>query len=182
MAKARKSALFLSISAFNTVGTVLFLTLNSTIMKNRLTLWTISLLALIVLLPACNKDDDDPPAKTKTELLTTGTWKFSTATSSGIDVSSQIPACIRDNTYTFVVAGGAGTLNEGATKCNAADLQSSPFTWNWASNETVLHVSTVLLPGGSNDFTVVSISETQLVVSQIINVGVPLPVLVTLVH
>ena len=172
----------MSISAFNTVGTVLFLTLNSTIMKNRLTLWTIGLLALIVVLPSCDKDDDDPPStKTKTELLTTGTWKFSTATSSGADVSSQIPACIRDNTYTFAVAG-TGTLNEGATKCNSADPQTSNFTWNWASNETVLHVSTVLLPGGNNDFTVVSISETQLVISQVINVGIPLTVLVTLIH
>ena len=181
MAKARKTALFLSISAFNTVGTVLFLTLNSTIMKNRLTLWTISLLALIVLLPSCDKDDDDPPAKTKTELLTTGTWKFSTATSSGVDVSSQLPACIKDNVYTFVV-GGTGTFNEGTQKCNSADPQTPTFTWGWDSNETVLNISALSLPGGSNNFTLVSISETQLVISQVINLGIPMTVIVTLVH
>jgi hypothetical protein len=30
----------------------------------------------------------------------------------------------------------------------------------------VLHISTVLITGGSNDFTLVSLTETQLVVSQ----------------
>ncbi|HEX6190761.1 MAG TPA: lipocalin family protein [Chitinophagaceae bacterium] len=151
-------------------------------MKNRLTLWTISLFALLIVLPGCDKDDDDPPTtKTKTELLTTGTWKFSTATSSGVDVSSQIPACIRDNVYTFV-AGGNGSFNEGAAKCNSTDPQTPTFTWNFASNETVLHVSALLLPGGSNDFTIVSISETQLVISQVITIGIPMTVIVTLVH
>jgi len=150
-------------------------------MKNRFALWMISLFALTVILPACGKDDDDPPAKTKTELLATGSWKFSTATSMGTDVSSQIPACIRDNTYTFAAAG-TGTLNEGATKCNGADPQTSNFTWNFATNETILHISAMLLPGGSNDFTLVSISETSLVISQVVNLGIPLTVVVTLIH
>jgi hypothetical protein len=143
----------------------------------------ISLLAFIIVLPACNKDDDDntPSAKTKTELLTTGTWKFSTATSSGVDVASSIPACIRDNIYTFVV-GGTGTLNEGIAKCNTNDPQNPPFTWNFNSTETVLHISALALPGGSNDFTLVSISETQLVISQVVNVGVSMTVIVTLIH
>jgi hypothetical protein len=141
---------------------------------------TIILAFAILVTIGCNNDTPDNP-KTKTELLTTGTWKFSTATSSGSDVSGFIQACIKDNIYTFVAAG-TGTMDEGATKCNGGDPQTSPYTWNFASNETVIHVSSVLFPGGTNDFTLVTLTETQLVVSQVINFGTPQTVVVTFIH
>jgi hypothetical protein len=51
------------------------------------------------------------------------------------------------------------------------------------SNETILHVSTVLFTGGSSDFTIVALSETQLVLSQVITVGgSPQNAVVTFVH
>jgi len=144
----------------------------------------LSLTAIIALsftfLTGCS-NDPDPAPKSKTELLSQGTWRFSTATSGGTDISGALQACIKDNIYTFV-ALGTGTMDEGATKCNGGDPQTNPFTWNFTSNETVLHVSTVLFPGGSNDFTVVSISETQLIVSQVITIGTPQTVIVTFIH
>jgi hypothetical protein len=150
-------------------------------MKKHLSILFASALAIIVLFPACDKDDDDTP-KTKTELLTTGSWKLSTATGpGGIDVAGFIAACIKDNTYTFAAAG-TGNMDEAGAKCDPADPQTSSFTWNFASNETVLHVSTILLPGGNNDFNVVSISESNLVLSQTVNLGTPLLVTATLVH
>lgn len=134
---------------------------------------------------SCGKDngDDNPPtAKTKTELISTGTWKFSTATVGGMNVASFIQACQKDNTMTFV-ATGSGTLDEGATRCDVADPQTRSFTWNFASSESVLHVSTVLFTGGSSDFNVVSITETQLVGSQVVDFGGgPQTVVVTFVH
>ncbi|HKB43322.1 MAG TPA: hypothetical protein VKC90_03000, partial [Chitinophagaceae bacterium] len=71
----------------------------------------------------------------------------------------------KDNIYTFVAAG-TGTIDEGPSKCNVSDPQTNPFTWNFLSNETMLHISTVLFTGGSNDFTLVSLTATQLVASQ----------------
>jgi hypothetical protein len=146
-------------------------------------LLSFSILALaftFMVVTGCNNDDPDNP-KTKTELLTTGTWKFSTATSGGSDVSPFIQACLKDNIYTFFAAG-TGTMDEGASKCNAGDPQQSPYTWNFISNETMIHVSSILFPGGTNDFTLVSLTETQLVVSQTINIGTPQNVVVTFIH
>lgn len=129
-----------------------------------------------------DKDEDAPPEKTNTELISTGTWKFSTATVSGINVAGFIQNCQKDNTMTFQ-ANGNGALDEGTTKCNVADPQSVPFTWNFESNETILHVSTVLFTGGSSDFNVVEISETKLSGSQMADFGAgPQNVVVTFVH
>jgi len=124
------------------------------------------LAAFLFILPSCQKDNDNPPAqKTKTELITQASWKFSSATVSGVDASGYLQACQKDNIYTFVAAG-TGTIDEGTSKCNSGDPQTSPFTWNFLSNESMIHISTVLFSGGSNDFTLVSLSATQLVASQ----------------
>ena len=141
----------------------------------------ISLSLSVLIFSSCNKGEDPIP-KTKTELITTATWKFAAATVGGTDVSASLPACQKDNIMTFV-STGTGAVNEGLTKCNAGDPQNNPFTWNFASGETVLHISTILFTGGSNDFTIVTINETQLVLSQVITVGgTPQNAVVTFLH
>jgi len=119
-----------------------------------------------LLFTSCDKNETPapPPPPTKTELITKASWKFSTAFAGSTDVSSAPQlACFKDNIITFS-ASLTGSINEGTIICSPTTAGS--FTWNFASNETILHISTVLIPGGSNDFTVVSLSETQLVVSQ----------------
>jgi hypothetical protein len=142
---------------------------------------TVTLLAT-ALLDSCSKSSDDSTPKTKTELLTQASWKFSTATVGGFDVSGQLQTCQKDNLY-FFAAAGTGTLDEGSTKCNSSDPQTIPFTWNFETNETILNVSTVLISGGGNKFTIVSLSETQLVVSQNITIlGSSQTAVVTFIH
>lgn len=126
----------------------------------------LAILAVLFLLPACQKDNNIPSSsKTKTQLITQGTWKFSAATVNGADASGYLQACQKDNIYTFVAAG-TGTIDEGASKCNGSDPQTNPFTWNFANSESILHISTVLFTGGSNDFTLVSLTDTELKGSQ----------------
>ncbi len=129
----------------------------------------LAFLSTIILFTACSKDSNNNKPKTNTDLLVQSSWKFDNATVGGIDVSSQIQGCQKDNTITFA-AGGTGTLDEGAAKCSSNDPQSSPFTWSFASNETVLHVSATLFTGGSSDFNIVTLNETQLVLSQNIDI------------
>jgi len=132
----------------------------------------------------CSKDDDDdnPAPKTNTELLTTGTWKFSDAKVNGTSVSSFLETCQKDNILTFLPAG-TGTAGEGATKCNASDPDSNPFNWSFQTNETVLFVSTPFFTGGSSTFTIVSLTETQLVLSQMITIsGFPQNAEITFIH
>ena len=124
--------------------------------------------ALIFSFAACKKSHNDTPQKTKTELITQSNWKFdhATATCCG-DISSQLPACKKDDILTFA-SNGTGVDDEGATKCNAGDPQSSNFTWNFASNETMLHISVQLFPGASQDFSLVTLDDNNLVLSQTI--------------
>jgi hypothetical protein len=88
------------------------------------------LVATALLFSSCGKD------KTKTELLT-GSWKFTNAVSGGTNVFSQQPACSKDDVFTFL-ANGTSTIDEGPTKCYAADPQTRSSTWRWAANETEL--------------------------------------------
>jgi hypothetical protein len=131
----------------------------------------IAILSSIIFFAACNKDsDNNNTPKTNTDLLVQSAWKFDNAKVNGADVSSLIQGCQKDNTITFA-AGGTGTLDEGATKCNSSDPQSNPFTWNFATNETVLHVSATLFTGGSSDFHIETLNETQLILSQDIDIA-----------
>ncbi|HEY7162317.1 MAG TPA: lipocalin family protein [Acidobacteriota bacterium] len=131
---------------------------------------------------ACKKDSNNDKPKTNTDLLTQASWKFSNASASGFgDITSQIPDCYKDNSYTFS-STGQGAVDESTIVCSPSS--AGPFTWNFANNETQLHISTTLFQNGSSDFTIISLSETNLVVSQTMTVA-PLPpttVTVTFVH
>ena len=136
-------------------------------MKKQVTFLILLFVTNFFIFSSCNKDDAAPPAsKTKTQLLTQSSWKFKSATANGADASGYLQACQKDNIYIFLV-GGTGTADEGPTKCNVGDPQTTSLTWNFASNETILHISTALFSNTSNDFTLISISETELVVSTV---------------
>jgi hypothetical protein len=153
-------------------------------MKNTFTRTTTVILACSLLFASCKKKNDDdntPKGKTKTELISTGTWKFSAATVGGFSVAPALQGCQKDNILSFT-STGTGTVDEGGSKCNTGDPQTSPFTWNFASSETVLHVSAVFFAGGNNDFNIVEISETKLIGSQTIEMSGPKTVVVTFVH
>lgn len=132
--------------------------------------FSLAIVLLLSLFFAACKKSSGVKAKTNTELITQTSWKFDNAKVSGVDVSSLLQACETDNILTFSSAG-TGTVDEGATKCNSSDPQTNPFTWNFASNETVLHISAVLFTGGGSDFNIVTLNDTQLVLSQNITVS-----------
>ncbi|MGK2861830.1 MAG: hypothetical protein ACSLE0_07840 [Chitinophagaceae bacterium] len=141
-------------------------------MKKRL----ISLSSIFILVSMlhinCSKEDSPAPpsSKTKTELITKAAWKFSDAKVNGSSVSAFLQTCQKDNILTFLTAG-TGTADEGPSKCDPSDPQTNPFTWNFQTNETILFVSTPFFSGGSSNFTLVSLTETELVISQNINVS-----------
>ena len=103
-------------------------------------------------------------------------WVFQSASAGGTDVSN-VPqlACFKDNTLTFT-SSTAGNINEGANIC--APSTAGAFTWNFTAGETVLNLSATIIPGGNSAFTIVSLNETNLVVSQ--NVNFPPLTLVTI--
>jgi len=127
---------------------------------------------IMTVLPACSKDDDPAPTETQTELLVKSSWKFDKAEASLIgDISSQLEPCLKDNLLIFAAASasstsGTGTLDEGSTKCDSSDPQTSSFNWELVNDGAVLRSSVILFPGGSADFTIVSLTGTSLVLSQ----------------
>jgi hypothetical protein len=148
----------------------------------------LSILALfsIMLFGSCQKDEGGTTPKTKQELISSSAWKYNDAK---IDSDNNgtgdvaLPAglvepCQTDNTLVFT-SNGTGTLDEGPTKCDAGDPQSVPFTWSFGSNETVINFSSVVFAGVGGDFKIISLTETELVLSKQLTVPpVPLPVTV----
>ena len=93
------------------------------------------------------------------------------------DVSGQINACFKDNIATFTSAGNM-TLDESVNVCSPQSYAGS-YTWSFQTNETMLHLSAAIFTGGSNDFTLVSLDATNLVVSQVMTVAPNPPTTVT---
>ena len=120
--------------------------------------------ASLALFAMTSCDKEDTPPKSKTVLLTQASWKYKSATIGGADASAFIQACQKDNILVFAAAG-TGNVNEGASKCNAGDPDTIPFTWIFNSGETIVEVSVALIAGGSTSMTIRSLTETELVLS-----------------
>jgi hypothetical protein len=146
--------------------------------------------SLFSFLVGCEKDSNNPALKTEAQLIGSGmAWKFSKATASGVDVSGFVDACLKDNLITLfdVSPTKNGIMNEGATRCNASDPQQVDFTWTYDSSTKLLTIFSAsgvnILPGGSNVFTVVSVSSTLMALSQNVTfMGATQMVQATLTH
>ena len=130
---------------------------------------TLSFITIAFLvMSGCKKDKAPAPAPTKTQLISQSSWKFDHATAGGNDISGSVNACFKDNIATFTPAGNM-TLDEAATVCSPSYAGS--YTWSFQSGETILHLSAPIFTGGSSDFTMVSLTATNLVVSQVMTVA-----------
>lgn len=117
-------------------------------MKNFLLIMAVCVVGFV----SCKKDD----SPSDTDLLVQSAWKIDVIgadfdKNGSIDqtITSQLPACFLDNSFTFK-KDGTGVVAEGATKCNTTDPDSFPFSWtlqNKVLNATIpgLPVSNVQL-------------------------------------
>jgi hypothetical protein len=152
-------------------------------MKKQLGFLLVLIAANFFIFSSCNKGDNPPLPKTKTQLLTQATWKFQSASASGTDITNNPAiACIKDDVITFVSAG-TGNINDGAIVCTPTT--SGNFTWSFQNNETTLIMSTTLIPGGSGNFTIGTLNETTLTISQNVVIQpllTPIPVTAVYIH
>jgi len=95
-----------------------------------------------------DKDKDDNTAKTKTELLTAGTWKYTASIinpaydyygdgNATTDIFSIMKACEKDD-YEIYKTDGTWEYNEGPTKCDPSYPQVFTLPWSFTANETKL--------------------------------------------
>jgi len=120
------------------------------------------------------KNTDPPPPPSNTELLTTGSWKYDNG---GIDqdrngtiditfeMTGLVQPCVLDNSGTFN-ANGTGINDEGATKCNPALPQTTPFTWSFANNETSMNVAGSGIFGIGGLFKINTLTSAKLTLSK----------------
>jgi Lipocalin-like domain len=117
---------------------------------------TISMKALVAMfgllatlgMTSCEKDKDDAKPN-NTKVLTGGNWQLSALTSDpAIDwfgtpvtnVYAQLPACVKDDITVFKT-GGTVNFDEGASKCEASDPQTTSGTWAFNTDETIISVT-----------------------------------------
>jgi hypothetical protein len=148
-----------------------------------------TLLFCFLCLIACSKSGSK---KSKTELISSASWKFSQAglDNNGdgtIDVAAPagfVEACVTDNVVTFK-SDKSGIVDEGATKCSSSDPQTSPFTWTLSSDESQITFSGALVAGIGGDAKIIEVSESRFVLSKALTISgfpLPVPVVVILVH
>lgn len=134
----------------------------------------------LLLVTACQKDN---AAKSKTTLLTQASWKFSSASAAGTDVSNNAAiTCMKDDIISFS-ANGTGTITEGTILCSPTTAGS--FTWSLLNAETQLQMSSGIYPSGNGLFTITAISETSLTITQDVTIPpavTPVPVAATYIH
>src|ERR1700726_2193975 len=128
------------------------------------------LLALIVLTiwTACKKNSSSSNnTPSRITLVTQASWKFDSA---GVDldkngtidvIDTTLQPCLKDNTYLFN-KDSTGVADNGPTKCNASDPQTTPFTWSFSGTDQSVIKSDAnpLLASGLNIF---SLTSTKMV-------------------
>lgn len=110
---------------------------------------------------------DSTQIKQRTQLLTSGNWKMTEMTvSPGIssggtittDWFSKLDTCSKDN-FTTYYTNKEFVIDEGATKCNPNDPQTTTGTWVFNSNATVLSLTQ---SGGNKTWNVVELTNSNL--------------------
>lgn len=96
-------------------------------------------LTAALVLNACKKKKDDSPTggTSKKDILMSHSWVGTDILINDTSVWTLgiIPACSKDDIYTFK-ANNVVTTDEGATKCNSSDPQSSDDVWMLIENDT----------------------------------------------
>ncbi|MBS1565544.1 MAG: hypothetical protein JST39_14235 [Bacteroidetes bacterium] len=109
---------------------------------------------LILSLFSCKKSSDS--SQSRAELATQSSWKLLSVGIDGnkdgtpeTDATSLVQSCQLDNVYTFKM-GGTGTADEGATKCNSTDAQTTSFYWTLKNNDNVIGGNFGIFNGDAN--------------------------------
>jgi hypothetical protein len=105
---------------------------------------TLTVCSVILILSSCKKNSDSP--NSASAILISGKWQITASTSTftiagdnqTVDIFSSLPSCVQDNYYIFN-SDGTGTTDEGATKCDDSDPQTtSNGNWQLLNNDTQL--------------------------------------------
>lgn len=133
-----------------------FQNIQNTIMKRIL----LCVSAAVLLLTACDKDEDEPANVTPTTTNVAGSYKITAASVNGADVFGQYEACEKDDIHTFAAysspaTSGTYTLTDAGTVCSPTTADSG--TWTLV-NSTSIDINGLV-------YNIVSFNNSTMVVS-----------------
>lgn len=135
-------------------------------MKNAIVVAT---LFLVIAAVSCKKDDD-VSQPTTFQMITSSTWKIDTIgwdmdKNGVIDGAVVLTPCQLDNTLTFS-SDSSGVFDEGSSKCETGDDQSTAFDWSLNDSTKILTIVGDIPGQLGGDLNVVSVDDTSLVLSK----------------
>ena len=149
-------------------------------MKKKLIISALFVCVIFILINACSKSNSNNTAPvTKMQLLTQSSWKYDTA---GLDNNNDglidapfptgygVSSCEADNILTLK-SDGTGTVDEGATKCNVNDPQTTSFTWTLDTAKSAIVLSDTIFSVISGSVSITSINATSLHLEKSVPVG-----------
>jgi hypothetical protein len=137
---------------------------------------------------ACQKESDSNGGQSNADHLTSSVWVYQ---SSGVDVDRNgtidqsledlgVPSCNLDNTLKFE-KNGTATADEGATKCDAADPQSTTFNWNFADDEKSLEIRDNVFSDLNGKFNIKTLNNTTLTLTKDTTITAPISLSVSVI-
>jgi hypothetical protein len=141
----------------------------------------LALLTALYLISCSKGGDDNGGNDAQMDLITSAAWKYDTA---GIDLSGDgnidqalpdgmVDDCERDNVITFV-DNGTGTVDEGGSKCDINDPQSTPLTWQFKNNGKVLNIPDTLYGKFTGDADIKALTATKLKLKKTVHITDPI--------
>lgn len=138
-------------------------------MKIFFILMTIAFLSMYM---SCAKQEEPAPQPTKTEHITASQWKledvgFDQDKNGTIEISGMaaVSSCQADNTLSFKT-NNTGVTDEGGTKCNVSDPQTSNFNWSFADAEANINVTNSILGQLNGKSKIVNLNATNFTLSR----------------
>lgn len=131
----------------------------------------------VAVIAGCKKDDNSSPSKT--QLLTSGSWKLTAANADpaidinqdGVvenDIFAVLPTCFKDNLFIFKT-NNTYVVDEGATKCNVSDPQiMESSNWKFSDNESNIMIGD---PGSETIAQLLELSSTVLKMKIVVTDG-----------
>lgn len=113
---------------------------------------------------SCKDKDNDPKPSTpilsaRQQALIGKDWKIKSVVEDGIDVTPDIPECIKDNVFFHFTNSSNGYGDEGQSKCDPSDSQRIVFTWKLINNENTMIVDSY---DAKDTFNLLSVSTTEI--------------------
>ena len=140
-------------------------------------------LKIVLLLPvfafiACDKGEDSKSGATKTDLITKAAWKYEHA---ALDINKDgqidtdlpagyVTACEKDNTLTFK-KDGTGVADEGPTKCDQGDPQTTTFNWTFENGEQFLVFEQSIFTNIDGIVKILTLNDTKLELMKEVAIG-----------